>query len=143
MKQCLIAFLLIINMLLSCGEKKIPDGIYVCEDGPIYAIDILNSNHTAKIYILQNYSSGMPKETVENLKNFEIYFNSKFDYTDQGIILKDIESNISPWDRDKTVDGVFENNTLKINCENLQRQFFGVMRCQMETYSFTRQNGVE
>jgi hypothetical protein len=130
-------FFLILIISFSCSQdSEIKSGIYLAKNNELfYAIDINKSQNILKIYMLESFSQNnyeIPQilglnivEKENSVKDFKIFSKGNFKIKGDRLIIENLESNILPSTRPKTIEGKISDENIIISSEILSKYLFG------------------
>ncbi len=110
----------------SCVEtEKIEDGMYQTNDNDIfYGLEISDNCSKIKFFILYSWSSSMPKDEIENQKNWEGFRTGDLIYENNELKAINISTDFFESRKD-SLEITKSSNGIKINCEKLSQIFMG------------------
>lgn len=132
-----LSYLLIIILSFSCSQNaKIESGIYLAKNNELfYAIEINKSQNILKIYMLESFSqinydisqildlNILEKEN--RVKDFKFFSKGNFKIKGDRLIIENLESNILPSTRPKTIEGKISGENIIISSEILSKYLCG------------------
>lgn len=141
--KSILSIILLTFLLQSCNEIKFQNGgNFKAENNDLfYALWINSEMDSIKIYVLEQWSSDILKETITEKQNYEMSISGTIDLKENEIFITELESTFPPTERPKLNNLEIRNGKIYLDCENITEYVWGrtdIGSCKTEKIEFSR-----